>query len=87
MLNTEGMTAVGIERKATVINLSSKLLYLAESELLVAQASDVVKSMDLRTVSPVPPMCTVSASICMGSCHVTPAGRRADFGAAHCTGL
>ena len=50
MLNTDGMTAGGVERKATVMNLSSKLLYLAECERLISQDSEAAKKMDLRKV-------------------------------------
>jgi hypothetical protein len=37
MLDTEGMTKAGIERKATCRALFSKLLYLVESEALLPQ--------------------------------------------------
>eukprot|EP00798_Chlamydomonas_sp_ICE-L_P025144 gene25144-10776_t len=50
MMNTEGMTASGIVRKATVRNLCSKLLYLAEREQLLAQDSEAAKSVDYRVI-------------------------------------
>lgn len=50
MLNTEGMTPEGVERKATCSALFSKLLYLTEHEPLIAQGSDAFAVADLRTV-------------------------------------
>eukprot|EP00878_Enallax_costatus_P021999 GHUV01023321.1.p1 GENE.GHUV01023321.1~~GHUV01023321.1.p1 ORF type:complete len:134 (+),score=37.91 GHUV01023321.1:126-527(+) len=50
MLNTDGMTAEGIERKATCRALFSKLLYLTEYEPLVAQGSEAFKTTDLRMI-------------------------------------
>eukprot|EP00798_Chlamydomonas_sp_ICE-L_P027448 gene27448-4750_t len=50
MLNVEGMTGAGIDRKATVRNLSSKLLYLAERDLLIDQESEASKGIDFRTI-------------------------------------
>lgn len=50
MLNTDGMTAEGLERKATCRALFSKLLYLTEYEPLVAQGSEAFKTTDLRMV-------------------------------------
>ena len=52
MLNTEGMTAEGVERKATCQALVSKLLYLTEYQPLVSQGSEAFKATDLRMVSP-----------------------------------
>lgn len=50
MLNTEGMSAAGLQRKATCQALFSKMLYLTEHEPLVAQGSDAFQATDLRTV-------------------------------------
>lgn len=50
MLNTDGMTAEGLERKATCRALFSKLLYLTEHEPLVAPGSDAFNQTDLRTI-------------------------------------
>lgn len=40
MLNTEGMSAGGVERKATCQNLFRKLLYLTEFPMLLDQGAD-----------------------------------------------
>jgi hypothetical protein len=50
MLNVDGFTAEGVERKATCRALFSKLLYLTEHEPLVAQGSEAFKTTDLRMV-------------------------------------
>lgn len=50
MLNTEGMTPQGIERKATCQNLFRKLLYLTEYEPLVRRAGGAEVATDLRKV-------------------------------------
>ncbi|KAF8069554.1 PTRH2 [Scenedesmus sp. PABB004] len=50
MLNVDGMTPEGVERKATCRALFAKLLYLTEHEPLVAQGSDAFAVTDLRTV-------------------------------------
>jgi len=50
MLNTEGMSATGLQRKATCQALFSKMLYLTENEGLVAQDSEAFKTTDLRMV-------------------------------------
>jgi len=50
MLNTEGMTSAGIERKATCQALFSKLLYLSEHESLLDQESDAAKDVSLGEI-------------------------------------
>ncbi|KAF6265236.1 hypothetical protein COO60DRAFT_1623915 [Scenedesmus sp. NREL 46B-D3] len=50
MLNVDGFTAEGVERKATCRGLFSKLLYLTEHEPLVAQGSEAFKTTDLRMI-------------------------------------
>eukprot|EP00200_Dunaliella_tertiolecta_P002489 CAMPEP_0202346298 /NCGR_PEP_ID=MMETSP1126-20121109/5147_1 /ASSEMBLY_ACC=CAM_ASM_000457 /TAXON_ID=3047 /ORGANISM="Dunaliella tertiolecta, Strain CCMP1320" /LENGTH=394 /DNA_ID=CAMNT_0048937683 /DNA_START=1327 /DNA_END=2511 /DNA_ORIENTATION=- len=50
MLNTEGMTPEGIERKATCQNLFRKLLFLTEYEPLVKQTGGAAVSADLRKI-------------------------------------
>uniref|UniRef100_A0A383V399 Armadillo-like repeats domain-containing protein n=1 Tax=Tetradesmus obliquus TaxID=3088 RepID=A0A383V399_TETOB len=50
MLNVDGFTAEGVERKATCRALFSKLLYLTEHEPLVAQGSEAFKTTDLRMI-------------------------------------
>jgi len=50
MLNTEGMTNEGIERKATCQALVRKLLYLTEYQPLVAEGSEAFKTTDLRMI-------------------------------------
>lgn len=50
MLNLEGFTAEGLERKATCTALFKKMLYLTESEALLAQDSEAAASVDLRKV-------------------------------------
>lgn len=51
MLTTEGMSAGGLQRKATCQALFSKMLYLTEHEPLVAQDSEAFRVTDLRNVS------------------------------------
>lgn len=48
MLDTEGMSPAGIERKATSRALFSKLLFLTESEQLLSP--EAAKAVDLRDV-------------------------------------
>jgi hypothetical protein len=50
MLNIDGMTAEGVERKATCQALFRKLLYLTEHEPLVAAGSEAFVTTDLRLV-------------------------------------
>lgn len=50
MLNTEGFTPEGIERKATCQNLFRKLLFLTEYEPLTKQGGGAAVSADLRKV-------------------------------------
>jgi len=50
MVNTEGMTAAGIERKATCRNLFRKLLYLTETDKLVKQGGEEAARVDLRKI-------------------------------------
>lgn len=50
MMNAEGMTAAGLERKATCRALFQKLLYLTESEAMLAQGSEAAESVDLRQI-------------------------------------
>ncbi|GBF89464.1 hypothetical protein Rsub_02036 [Raphidocelis subcapitata] len=50
MLSTEGMSASGLQRKATCQALFSKMLYLTEHEPLVAQGSEAFKTTDLRLI-------------------------------------
>lgn len=50
MLNTEGMTAAGIERKATCQALFSKVLFLAEYDQLISQESEHLKEIDLNEI-------------------------------------
>jgi len=50
MLNTEGMTAAGIERKASCQALFRKMLYLTEYEPLLAPGSDAAAKVDLREI-------------------------------------
>lgn len=50
MLNTEGFTTVGLERRTACKALFQKLLYLSECERLVAQGSEAAKGIDLRTI-------------------------------------
>jgi hypothetical protein len=50
LLNTEGMTSEGVERKATCQALVKKLLYLTEYQPLVAEGSEAFKTTDLRMV-------------------------------------
>ncbi|CAL5220883.1 g2973 [Coccomyxa viridis] len=50
MLETEGMTKAGIERKATCRALFSKLLYLAESDKILAQDSAVAEKLRLPDI-------------------------------------
>eukprot|EP00775_Hariotina_reticulata_P006447 gene6447-6676_t len=50
MLNVDGMTAEGLERKATCQALFRKLLYLTEHEPLVAAGSEAFRATDLRLV-------------------------------------
>jgi hypothetical protein len=51
MLNTEGFTVQGLERKATCKALFQKILYLSEYEALVKQGSEAAGKINLRTVS------------------------------------
>jgi hypothetical protein len=50
MVNTSGMTASGIERKATCTALFQKMLYLSECEALLAQSGPEAAALDLRSV-------------------------------------
>ena len=50
MLNTEGFSATGLERKATCKALFQKVLYLAEHEALVKAGSEAANKVNLRTV-------------------------------------
>jgi hypothetical protein len=50
MLNAEGFTAEGLERKATCTALFKKMLYLTECEALLDQGSEAASSVDLRKV-------------------------------------
>lgn len=50
MMNTEGMTSEGVERKATCRNLFSKMLFLTEHEPLLDQTGEAVKTVDLRKI-------------------------------------
>lgn len=50
MLNTEGMTAQGVERKATCRALFAKMLYLTECEQLLPQGSPAAEVVDLRRI-------------------------------------
>lgn len=50
MLNTEGFSTSGLERKATVKALSQKVLFLVECEALVTPGSDAASKVDLRTI-------------------------------------
>ncbi|GAX73835.1 hypothetical protein CEUSTIGMA_g1285.t1 [Chlamydomonas eustigma] len=50
MLNTEGFTAQGLERKATCKALFQKILYLSEYEALVKQGSEAAGKINLRTI-------------------------------------
>ncbi|CAK0783201.1 hypothetical protein CVIRNUC_006400 [Coccomyxa viridis] len=50
MLETEGMTKAGIERKATCRALFSKLLYLAESEKILAQDGPAAENLKLPDI-------------------------------------
>jgi len=50
MLNTEGMTSAGIERKATCQALFSKLLYLTEHESLLNPESESAKDVSLQEI-------------------------------------
>lgn len=48
MLNTQGMTSAGVERKATARALFSKLLYLAEYEQLIPPFSAAAEKASMR---------------------------------------
>ncbi|KIZ03552.1 hypothetical protein MNEG_4405 [Monoraphidium neglectum] len=50
ILSTEGMSASGLQRKATCQALFSKMLYLTEHDPLVAHDSDAFKTTDLRLI-------------------------------------
>ncbi|KAI8469776.1 MAG: hypothetical protein J3K34DRAFT_469711 [Monoraphidium minutum] len=50
MLSTDGMSAGGLQRKATCRGLFSKMLYLTEHDGLVAHDSDAFKTTDLRMI-------------------------------------
>lgn len=50
MLNTQGMTSAGVERKATARALFSKLLYLAEYEQLIPPFSPAAEKASMREV-------------------------------------
>lgn len=50
MVNTEGFTTAGIERKATCRNLFRKLLFLTEHDPLLKQGTDATLLVDLRKV-------------------------------------
>jgi len=50
MLETAGMTAAGIERKAAARALFSKVLYLAECEEVLGQASGAAAGLDIPAV-------------------------------------
>ncbi|KAK9812867.1 hypothetical protein WJX72_004910 [[Myrmecia] bisecta] len=50
MLDVEGMTKAGIERKATSRALFSKMLYLSECDKLLAQETPTAKSISIRDI-------------------------------------
>jgi hypothetical protein len=50
MLNTAGMTAEGVERKATSHALFQKLLFLAECDAMLAPGTEAAESVNLREV-------------------------------------
>lgn len=50
MLNTDGFTTSGLERKATCKALFQKMLYLTECDQLVAQSSEAATRVDLRKI-------------------------------------
>jgi len=50
MVNTDGFTAAGVERKATCRNLFRKLLYLTEHDPLLRQGTDAALLVDLHKI-------------------------------------
>ena len=50
MLNTEGFSATGLERKATCKALFQKVLFLSECEALVKPGTEAASKVNLRTV-------------------------------------
>eukprot|EP00884_Botryococcus_braunii_P015534 jgi/Botrbrau1/2664/Bobra.0203s0013.2 len=50
MLDVDGMSKAGIDRKATCRSLFSKILYLAEYEQLLPQESDAAKGLDIPSI-------------------------------------
>jgi hypothetical protein len=52
LMNTAGMTAEGVERKATCRALFQKMLALTECEWLVTQGSEAAQAVSLREVRP-----------------------------------
>ena len=74
MLNTEGFSATGLERKATCKALFQKVLYLAEHEALVKAGSEAANKVNLRTVRGMP--CKQGSKSC-----VVYASRSSNYGA------
>jgi hypothetical protein len=67
MLSTEGMSAAGLQRKATCQALFSKMLYLTEHGPLVAHGSEAFRTTDLRTVRAVCGWVGGAVALCWGA--------------------